>query len=151
MVSYPRGCSHIVTICKPAFQCCGDGWNIQGTARCEVVQSFLVLLVVGTGRYFIGTGPKWRLVSFWCRVSSAKKEIEARAYIRANDTYTTRVEIDSSDMDSLCSVHRVVFYVRIWIPRISRNFGACANSAHQALLSPHEREPGFEASHSDIL
>ena len=29
--------------------------------------------------------------------------------------------------------------------RISGNFGACADSVYQALLSPHEREPGFEA------
>ena len=60
-----------------------------------------------------------------------------------------RVEINSSVTDSLRSVHGVIyviFYGRIRIPRISGNFGACADSVHQALLSAHEREPGFEAS-----
>ena len=59
-----------------------------------------------------------------------------------------RVEIDSSVTDSLRSVHRVVymiFYGRIRIPRISGNFGACAECVYQALLSAYEREPGFEA------
>ena len=60
-----------------------------------------------------------------------------------------RVEINSSVTDSLRSVHGVIyviFYGRIRIPRISGNFGACADSVYQALLSAHEREPGFEAS-----
>ena len=60
-----------------------------------------------------------------------------------------RVEINSSVTDSLRSVHGeiyVIFYGRIRIPGISGNFGACANSVYQALLSAHEREPGFEAS-----
>ena len=58
------------------------------------------------------------------------------------------VEIHSSVTDSLRSVHGVVymiFYGRIRIPRSSGNFGACTDSVYQALLSPHEREPGFEA------
>ena len=57
-----------------------------------------------------------------------------------------RVEINSSITDSLRSVHRVVyiiFYGRIQSPRISGNFGACADSVYQTLLS---REPGFEAN-----
>ena len=56
-----------------------------------------------------------------------------------------RGEINSIVTDSLRSVHGVVyviFYGRIRIPRISGNFGACADSVYQALLS---REPGFEA------
>ena len=60
-----------------------------------------------------------------------------------------RVEINSSVTDSLRSVHGVIyviFYGRIRIPRISGNFGACADSVYQALLSAHEREPGFEAT-----
>ena len=40
----------------------------------------------------------------------------------------------------------MIFYGRIRIPRISGNFGACADSVYQALLSAHEREPGFEAT-----
>ena len=59
-----------------------------------------------------------------------------------------RVELNSSVMDSLRSVHgiiNVIFYGRIRIPRISRNYGACADSVYQALPSAHEREPGFEA------
>ena len=28
---------------------------------------------------------------------------------------------------------------------ISRNFGTCADSVYQALLSAYKREPGFEA------
>ena len=59
-----------------------------------------------------------------------------------------RVEIDNSVTDSLRSVHGVVymiFYGRIRILRISENFGACADSVYQALLSAYEREPGFEA------
>ena len=63
------------------------------------------------------------------------------------------VEINSSVTDSLLSVHGVIyliFYGRIRIPRISRNFGTCADSVYQALLSPHEREPGFEASHTMV-
>ena len=59
------------------------------------------------------------------------------------------VEIHSSVTDSLRSAHGVVytiFYGRIRIPRIYGNFGACADSVYQALLSPHEREPGFEAT-----
>ena len=62
---------------------------------------------------------------------------------------SSRVEINSSVTDSLRSVHGVVyviFYGRIRIPRIFGNFGACADSVYQALLSAHEREPGFEAS-----
>ena len=61
---------------------------------------------------------------------------------------SSRVEINSSVTDSLRSVHGVVyviFYGRIRIPRISGNFGACADSMYQALHSAHEREPGFEA------
>ena len=60
-----------------------------------------------------------------------------------------QVEINSSVMDSLRSVHGVVymiFYGRIRIPRISGNFGACADSVYQALLSPNERKPGFDAT-----
>ena len=59
-----------------------------------------------------------------------------------------RVEINSSVTDSLRSVHgvvHVIVYGRIQIPRMSGNFGACADSVYQALLSTHEREPGFEA------
>ena len=59
-----------------------------------------------------------------------------------------RVEINSSATDSLRSVHGVVYvilYGRIRIPRISGNFGTCADSVYQALLSAHEREPGFKA------
>ena len=59
-----------------------------------------------------------------------------------------RVELNSSVTDSLCSVHGIIyaiFYGRIRIPRISGNFSACADSVYQALLSAHEREPGFEA------
>ena len=59
-----------------------------------------------------------------------------------------RVETDNSAMDSLCSIHGVVyviFYGRIRISRISGNFGTCADSVYQVVLSPHEREPGFEA------
>ena len=62
---------------------------------------------------------------------------------------SSRVEINSSVTDSLRSVHGVVYvivYGRIRIPRIAGNFGACADSVYQALLSAHEREPGFEAS-----
>ena len=44
----------------------------------------------------------------------------------------------------------MIFYRRIRIPRISGNFGACADSVYQALLSPHEREPGFEAMYACI-
>ena len=61
---------------------------------------------------------------------------------------SSRVEINSSVTDILRSVHGIVyviFYGRIRIPRISGNFGACADSVYQALLSAHEREPGFEA------
>ena len=64
-----------------------------------------------------------------------------------------RVEKHSIVTDRLCSVHRVVyviFYRRIRIPRISGNSGACADSVYQALLSPHEREPGFEAKTNDV-
>ena len=64
-----------------------------------------------------------------------------------------RVEISSSVTDSLRSVHGVIyvkFYGRIRIPRISWNFIVCADSVYQALPSPHEREPGFEASASGI-
>ena len=63
-----------------------------------------------------------------------------------------RIEINNSVTDSLRSVHGVmyvIFYGRIRIPRISGNFGACADSVYQALLSAHEREPGFEAKLSD--
>ena len=42
----------------------------------------------------------------------------------------------------------MICYGRIQIPRISGNFGACTDSVFQALLSPHEREPGFKASTS---
>ena len=65
---------------------------------------------------------------------------------------------NSGRVDSLRSVHgvvHVIFYERIQIPRISGNFGACADSVHQTLLPtpppppPHEREPGFEASQTD--
>ena len=62
---------------------------------------------------------------------------------------SSRVEINSSVTDSLRSVHGIVymiFYGRIRIPGISGNFGACADSVYQALLSAHEREPGFEAN-----
>ena len=60
-----------------------------------------------------------------------------------------QVEINSSVTDSLYSVHGVVyvilnFYRRIQILRIP---GTCADSVYQALFSPHEREPGFQASH----
>ena len=64
-------------------------------------------------------------------------------------TNSGRIEIGSSIMDSLRPVHGVVyviFYGRIRIPRISGNFSACVDSVYQALLSPHEGEPGFEAS-----
>ena len=59
-----------------------------------------------------------------------------------------RVEINSSVTDSLHSVHGVIYVIfcgRIRIPRISGNFGACADSAYQAVLSADERDPGFEA------
>ena len=59
-----------------------------------------------------------------------------------------RVEINSSVTGILRLVHGVIyviFYGRIRIPRISGNFGACADSVYQALLSAHEREPGFKA------
>ena len=45
----------------------------------------------------------------------------------------------------------MIFYGTIRIPRISGNFGACADSVYQALLSPHEREPGYEATSEDSL
>ena len=60
-----------------------------------------------------------------------------------------RVETNSSVTDSLRSVHGVIyviFFGRIQITRISGNFGACADSVYQVLLSAHEREPGFEVS-----
>ena len=40
----------------------------------------------------------------------------------------------------------MIFYERIRIPRISGNFGTCADSVYQALFFTHEREPGFEAT-----
>ena len=72
-----------------------------------------------------------------------------------------RIEEDSIVTDRLCSVHRVVyviFYGRTRIPRNSRNFDAYAQTVcirlsfmgDQALLSPHEREPGFKAKTNDV-
>ena len=40
----------------------------------------------------------------------------------------------------------MIFYGNIQIPRISRNFDACADSVYQALFPrTKEREPGVEA------
>ena len=54
-------------------------------------------------------------------------------------------------MDSLRSIHGIV-YVIFYGSMIKYlnfqdfwEFGTCTDSVYQALLSPHEREPGFEA------
>ena len=76
------------SICKPAFSTvlsCEDGWKVQGNCQSWGLYGyFLVLLVVGTSRYFIDADTESWPVSFWRRVSRARKEIEAQTYIRAN-------------------------------------------------------------------
>ena len=56
-----------------------------------------------------------------------------------------RVEINSSVMDSLRSVHGVIymiFYGRIRIPRISGNFGACADMCTRFSFPPTKESLG---------